>query len=190
VNVSARTLILSVLAAWLLAAIALSASGLLATLHPPAPQAIIAVLTLASLASAKWIPGLRGCIDRTDPRALVALHVSRLLVGIAFLVLAARGGLPTAFALPAGYGDIAVGLAATALVCSVRPSSVSSRILYKAWNISGLADILLVVANAAGIGLTAPASIAPLLHLPLSLLPTFLVPLIITTHVLLFRRLR
>ena len=189
-NVSARTLITSVLAAWLLAAIALSATGLLATLHPPAPQVIILVLTLTSLAVAKWIPSVRTSIDRADPRVLVALHVSRLVVGIAFLVLAARGGLPTAFALPAGYGDIAVGLAATALICSVRPSSASSRTLYRAWNICGLADILFVVANAARIGLTAPAPMAPLLHPPLSLLPTFLVPLIITTHVLLFRRLR
>lgn len=189
-NLSSRTLISSVLAAWLIAAIALSATGLLATLHPPTPQAIIAVLTLASLAAATWVPTLRGCIDHADVRAFVALHISRLVVGIAFLVLTAHGGLPAAFALPAGYGDIAVGLAAMALICSGRPSSASSKSLYKAWNICGLADILFVVANAARIGLTAPASMAPLLHLPLSLLPTFLVPLIITTHVLLFRRLR
>ena len=35
-----------------------------------------------------------------------------------------------------------------------------------------------------------PASMAALLRLPLSLLPTFLVPLIIASHVQLFRRLR
>jgi hypothetical protein len=53
----------------------------------------------------------------------------------------------------------------------------------------GLLDILFVVATAARLGLAAPASMQALLRLPLCLLPTFLVPLIITSHVLLAIRL-
>jgi hypothetical protein len=53
-----------------------------------------------------------------------------------------------------------------------------------------LIDILCVIGNAARMGLSDPASMAQLLHLPLSLLPTFLVPVIVTSHILLFRRLR
>lgn len=53
----------------------------------------------------------------------------------------------------------------------------------------GLLDILFVVATAGRLGLAAPASMAAVLRLPLSLLPTFLVPLIITSHVLLAIRL-
>jgi hypothetical protein len=46
-----------------------------------------------------------------------------------------------------------------------------------------------VVVTAARLGLADPASMAALLRLPLSLLPTFLVPLIIASHVILGLRL-
>jgi len=53
----------------------------------------------------------------------------------------------------------------------------------------GLADILFVVVTAARLGVADPESMAALLQLPLSLLPTFLVPLIIASHVILGVRL-
>ncbi len=53
----------------------------------------------------------------------------------------------------------------------------------------GLADILFVVATAARLAAANPESMAALLRLPLSLLPTFLVPLIIASHVVLGVRL-
>ena len=49
-------------------------------------------------------------------------------------------------------------------------------------------DILLVVISATRINLTTPGELRALTHLPLSLLPTFLVPLIIATHVIIFVR--
>jgi hypothetical protein len=58
------------------------------------------------------------------------------------------------------------------------------------WNGYGLIDILFVVATAAAEGRANPASMAALLRMPLSLLATFLVPLIISSHLLLFARLR
>lgn len=53
----------------------------------------------------------------------------------------------------------------------------------------GLIDILFVVATATRLALADPDSLRPLLHLPLSLLVTFLVPLIIASHVVVFWRL-
>ena len=58
------------------------------------------------------------------------------------------------------------------------------------WNVVGLVDILMVVVTAARLGLSEPASMRALTVLPLSLLPTFLVPLIIATHILIFARIR
>ena len=51
-------------------------------------------------------------------------------------------------------------------------------------------DIVFVVCSALRLGLHDWGSMAPLRELPLSLLPTFLVPLIITSHVLIFARMR
>ena len=49
--------------------------------------------------------------------------------------------------------------------------------------------MLFVVFTAARIAMNSPESIENLLKLPLSLLPTFLVPIIIFTHIVIFIRL-
>jgi len=87
-----------------------------------------------------------------------------------------------------GWGDIVVAVGALGIVLLV-PDLLARRGWVMAWNLVGLADILFVVATAARLAMADPASMQPLLRLPLGLLPTFLVPLIIASHVLLFRRL-
>jgi hypothetical protein len=57
------------------------------------------------------------------------------------------------------------------------------------WNTFGLIDIVLVVFSALRFGLKDWQAMHVLRDLPLSLLPTFLVPLIIASHVLIFVRL-
>jgi hypothetical protein len=152
------------------------------------PQLVIGFLTVLSLAIVLLVPSFRSWADGVSFRALVSLHLSRF-VGAYFLVLAQKGMLARDFAVPAGWGDIAVATLALALIVAVPPDTVARRRIYIGWNIIGLIDILLVVGNAARIGMLDHLSMQPLLHLPLSLLPTFLVPVIITSHILLFRRL-
>jgi preprotein translocase subunit SecY len=53
----------------------------------------------------------------------------------------------------------------------------------------GLIDIILVVVSAVRINSADPTQLRALTYLPLSLLPTFLVPLIIATHIMIFARL-
>ncbi len=184
-----RTAVLALLAAWLAAAIPVARSGALARLEPPGPQLVLLGLTAAFLAIARlWAP-LRRVAATVDVRALVAVHASRL-VGLRFLALHARGELPWAFAVPGGWGDAAVALVALALVALVDPARPGGRRLYAAWNLFGLADILGIVATAARLAITVPGSMRALMEGPLGLLPTFLVPLIIATHVVLLARLR
>jgi hypothetical protein len=57
------------------------------------------------------------------------------------------------------------------------------------WNTLGLIDIVFVVFSALRFGLKDWQSMQALRELPLSLLPTFLVPLVIASHVLIFVRL-
>jgi hypothetical protein len=176
---------------WLVAAVAVGASGPLQTLQPPAPQLIVAALTAAVLVAIAVVGPVRRWALGVDVRALVALHVTRLVAGGWFLVLYHRDGqLPYAFAVPGGVGDMLVALLAVALLATTSPLTARGRRLYAGWNVLGLVDILFVVATAARLGAADPGSMRPLLRLPLSLLPTFLVPLIIASHLLLVRRLR
>ena len=174
---------------WLLAAYVVGAAGLLRFARPPLPQAVLVVLTAAILVLF-WTPGLfRRWALAVDLRALVSIHVTRF-VGIYFLVLYGRGELPYPFAVPGGWGDIAVATAALAVLLTARPDTTTGRRVIMGWNVFGLWDILFVVVTATRLGLADPQSMGALLRLPLSLLPTFLVPIIIATHVIIFVRLR
>jgi hypothetical protein len=175
-------------AAWLLAAGVVGSSGWFAALSPPAPQLVLAGLTIALLLAVRlWSP-LRQFVATVDLRALVLFHVTRF-VGFYFLALHARGDLPWAFAVPGGWGDNAVAATALLLVPLARPDTHGGRRAYLAWNVLGLLDILGVILIAARLAFADPGSMRALLRLPLSLLLTFVVPVIIVTHVLMLTRL-
>ncbi|MGE0554463.1 MAG: hypothetical protein AB7R55_13625 [Gemmatimonadales bacterium] len=170
---------------WLALAILAGGLGLLARLRPPLPQLMLLGITTLLLLAGRAGTGLAAWIRSLGWRPLVALHLTRF-VGFGFLASSARGVLPRAWAYPAGIGDIAV--AALALLLLARPRWVDRRpVLLLGWNVVGLVDILFVVASAARLALTDPEAMAPLVRLPYSLLITWLVPLIIATHLWLFR---
>jgi len=176
------------LAVWLGVALVIGAQGALGRLHPPGPQLVILALTLSVLGSTRFVPSLRAWVARADWRTLVVVHVFRLVAGINFLVLARRGVVDRAF-MQAGVGDVLVAVLAIGLIAFVRPTRPGARPLYLAWNVLGLTDILLVLVTAVRLGLRDPEATAAFGYLPLALLPLFVVPLIVSTHVLLFRRL-
>ncbi len=176
------------LGAWLGLALLVGASGALAGARPPFPQTVLAGLTLALLALYRWWPPLRAWVSTVDIRALLLVHLSRF-VGIYFLVLYGRGGLPYAFAVPYGWGDIAAAVAAVLVGLLAPRRGPAGWWAYFAWNLAGLVDIVMVVVTAARLGLAEPGSMRALTVLPLSLLPTFVVPLIIASHAVIWIRL-
>ena len=172
-------------AVWFVAAFGLGAAGVFTNIRPPLPQIILATLT-AALLILFWTPTpLRRWALAVDPRALVLIHVTRF-VGFYFLWLYSRGELPWAFAVPGGWGDIAVATTAILVCLLTRPDAGSWRGVLIAWNVFGLIDILMVVATAVRLAVADPGSMAALLVVPLSLLISFLVPIIIATHVIIF----
>lgn len=173
---------------WLVIATGVGGIGFLSTLRPPTPPLLLVGLTAVVLGAGWFARGFRLWLLAIDVRWLVGLHLTRF-VGIHFLYLYGRGQLPYAFAVLGGWGDIAVASLAVVLLLLGGPARTWRRIAYMLWNVLGLADILFVVVTAARLAAADPESMAALLRLPLSLLPTFLVPLIIASHVVLGVRL-
>lgn len=173
---------------WLVVAIALGFSGVLRQVRPPAPQIVIVGLTGVLIASYWLSKPFRDWLRALDLRAIIALHLTRF-VGFYFLWLYGKGELPYRFAVPGGWGDIIVATGAIVILASWSGFG-SRRPVLLIWNVYGLVDILFVVATAAREALAAPASMAALLRMPLCLLATFLVPLIISSHLLIFSRVR
>jgi hypothetical protein len=141
-----------------------------------APLLVFAVWFAASKGYREFLLGL-------NPRILTAAQTFRL-VGFVFVLLEARNLLPSVFALSAGYGDMAIGATATLVAWQLaRPEYRGAFIL---WQVLGILDLV----NAVGMGTTAqllqPAgpTMRLMTVLPLSLIPTFFVPLFTIFHVI------
>lgn len=124
-----------------------------------------------------------------NPRTLTYLQSWRI-AGYVFIVLETHGILPALFALPAGYGDMLIG--ATASLAAMKLATPRRRTAFAAWQAAGIADLVMAV----GLGTTArlldPHSISmdAMTVLPLSLVPTFFVPLMLIFHVICIARAR
>ena len=118
-----------------------------------------------------------------NPRILTSAQAWRI-VGFTFVLLEARGALPAIFALPAGYGDMAIG--ATASFVAWKLASPAYRNSFVLWQLLGITDLVIAVSLGTTAGLISPQgpSMAPMTTLPLSLIPTFLVPLFVIFHVI------
>ncbi len=173
---------------WLLYAVYLGHTRALAG-QPPYVFALFLVVPLVTVvASYELLRTVRGWLDALDLRMLVFLHTTRFLA-VFFLTLHGRGQLPGEFALPAAWGEILV--AAGALVLAVLPMARAARLRAVAiWNMVGFAGAAFATVNAARVALAGDLRMNVFTDLPFSLLPTFLVPLILASHIVLFRRLQ
>ncbi len=131
-----------------------------------------------------WFAGSRGFrqfLLSLDPVVLTSAQAWRI-IGFTFVLLEARRALPAVFALPAGYGDMLIG--ATAAFVAWRLAKPSHRNAFIVWQVLGITDLVVAVGLGTTAGLLRPhdVSMAAMTELPLSLIPTFLVPLFLMLH--------
>jgi hypothetical protein len=119
---------------------------------------------------------------------LVAGIQARRWAGFGFLSLYAYKVLPAVFALPAGLGDMAIGLTAPWMILAlVRQPGFAARGAFIRWNVLGIVDLLIAVtigtlSTLFATGAPGEISTAPMAMLPLLLIPAFLVPLFLMLH--------
>ena len=86
--------------------------------------------------------------------------------------------------MPAGWGDIAIG--ATAPFAAIKLANFSHRRGFIFWQILGMLDLVMAVTLGTTARLISPHGVATgvMTVLPMSLIPTFAVPLLIMLHVI------
>ncbi len=144
----------------------------------------LAVVFLALAFALTFSCSLRSLL--TNQKILIWLNVWRL-EGIVFVILMMNGQMPALWALPAGIGDIIVGGTAPWIARSVNTSKGGQRAIV--FNLFGLLDLIVAV----GLGIVTSPGRLHVFHttptsqlatnFPLALVPTFLVPLAFTIHV-------
>ena len=111
-------------------------------------------------------------------------HSFRVVEGSAFLLTMALGHLPALFALPAGLGDIAAGLAAPLVARRLAQGRGRRAALW--FTAFGMTDLVnaLILGTLTGFQLlnVTPSGV-PLTELPLALVPTAGVPLLFALHI-------
>lgn len=181
------TTVFVTLVVWFSTVFGLGVAGLLG--DPPIPVVPLGLFgsIVAMVLLHRKHPSLRSWLAAIDTRVLVGWHVLRAPIGVWFLMAYQRGELPGELALLAGWGDIASGLGAALLLVPGlgRPKLVG------AWNVLAMLDIVMVVGTAQKILLfDGGRGFASGIGFPFLLLPWFVVPLVVVTHLALFARLR
>jgi hypothetical protein len=140
-------------------------------------------------------PAVHATVLRLPVPLLIGVHAFRVL-GIFFVLLYAQNRLPAPFAPAAGWGDVAAGLAALPVAFGVLRQAPGWRPIALAWNALGVLDLVVAiglgVASAEGSPIRqffGEPSSALVGSLPWLLIPGFLVPLLLATHLAVFYRL-
>jgi hypothetical protein len=152
--------------------------------QPPLPLGLAALTPLiVFLVWFAWSRSFREFTLSLNPRLLTLVQAWRI-AGFVFVVLAAYRMLPNLFALPAGWGDIAIGF--TAIWAALKLATPDHRRRFIVWQVLGIADLVNAVLLGTLTGVINPHGIptSAMTVLPLSVVPTFFVPLYTMIHVI------
>ena len=185
-NASYGRLTAALIAAWFIFALSASALHLFKTDPQVPPLALGLAVLIPLVLFLLWFAtsmGFREFALSLNPGVLTFVQSWRI-AGLAFLALYTVGLLPGVFALPAGWGDIAIG--ATAPLAALKLANFSRRRGFIFWQILGIFDLVTAVTVGTTARWISPNEVGTALMtvLPLSLIPTFAVPLFMMLHVI------
>lgn len=152
----------------------------------------IAIFVLGALYARSW----RERLDAIPLSTLIGINSVRAFGGL-FIALYVAGRLPAPFAPVAGWGDVLVGITALPVAWLAQHNKeIQANAVVALWNTLGLLD--LAVAVTLGV-ISSPGPLRLIFAepgsgimtmLPWLLIPAFLVPLLATTHLAVFYRLK
>jgi len=178
-----KTLTVAIISLWFLLAFGGSWFGVFdSKQRPPIPLGAAALLPVVAYAICylTWTE-FRRFVLAANLRFLTLAQTWRV-GGVVFLILYHQGLLPSVFALPAGWGDIAIG--------AISSKTSFPKKIFVAWNLLGMFDLVMAVtlgilASASPLGVLAGEVTTQVMGtFPLSLIPTFFVPLLIIFHLI------
>lgn len=194
--VVARRLTILGVVVWFAAAFVAGVLGLVnqGTRPPVALAALYVVPILGFLAAYGASASFRAFARAIPLTLLVGSHLWRF-VGLGFVLAWIAGELPAGFSIPEGFGDIIAATGALVLLPMIRKGTASRGWLL-AWNTFGLIDLVSAITmgvlyseGPVGLLSTPASNTAWMVTFPVSLIPTFFVPLFMLVHALIFQRL-
>jgi hypothetical protein len=185
-------LAIGIIAVWFVFSIWASAAHVFKQSSAAPPIALGLSVAIPLLAFWVWFKasvGFREFALSLDPQVLTIVQSWRI-AGFAFVALYVYGILPGVFANPAGWGDIFIGL--TAPWVALKLTRPEHRGAFIGWNLLGMLDLVTAVTLGTTSRLINVGGLAAdaMTVLPLSIVPTFLVPLFFIMHIIVIAQAR
>jgi hypothetical protein len=176
----------AVLGGWLVASSVIAGKGGFHThLGHGLPWLPIAVVGFfATLTALSRLPAVAAALNAPGTLARLMLPHAFRIEGVVFIVALLLGKLPALFAIPAGAGDIAVGIATPWITRKLADGSGHREALW--FNLFGVVDLIdaLVLGGLTGYAVVSVSPSAALnSELPLAIVPTVGVPLLLALHI-------
>jgi len=187
----------TVMAAWFFVAVTLAATGAVSPDGLGTPGLGVAVL-LPIVAIAFLTPRiavLRNALYNIPISVLIGVNALRVF-GYFFIIHYDAGRLPAPFAPSAGWGDVLAGIFAVPVAILVAREAAGWRPIAFLWTLFAIVDLILAIGFGVTSAYDSPFRIfsggpdtGMMSELPMFLIPGFLVPLFVLTHIAVFVRL-
>ena len=193
--VVARRLAILAVIVWFATAVIASITGIINEPdRPPLVLGTFILLPIAGFVAAYFLSAsFRAFTESMSLTLIVASHLWRF-VGVGFMIAWLTGALPAGFGIPEGFGDIIAAIGALVLVPKLRKGTAPRTWLF-AWNTFGLIDLISAIVvgilysdSTLGILSKDTVNTKLMVTFPVSLIPSFFVPLFILLHILTFKK--